>query len=164
MIDRNDPSGGLGLRQVMDRLLEDAVVTPRGMLNQAATLTGPALNAYEEGDHLVVEAQLPGWGPEDIDVTLEQGVLTIRGDAPAEQERRGRTYLIREHRAGRFARSVRLPETVDEDAVRADYEHGVLRLTLPKAARAKARRIEIGGGRQPAIIEGTKASAKGAAK
>jgi HSP20 family protein len=169
MIDRYDPSRGLGLRQVMDRLLEDAFVSPRGLTNQAGQVGGPALNIFEEGDHFVVEAHLPGLKPEDINVTLEQGVLTIQGEVTDEEERRERNYLVREHRVGRFGRSVRLPDTVDEDAVKASYEHGVLRLTLPKADRARTRRIQIGGGSQPAITggsgngEGTKGSAKTAA-
>ena len=69
MINRYDPIGrGLGLRQVMDRLLEDAVVMP----GQGATGGGPAVDAYEEGDELVVEAQLPGMKPADIDVSVEK--------------------------------------------------------------------------------------------
>jgi HSP20 family protein len=151
MIDRYDPSRGLGLRQVMDRLLEDAVISPQHPAGQAGGLASPTLDIYEEGEHFVVETHLPGLKPEDITVTLEQGVLTIQGETKAEEERKERNYLVREHRTGRFGRSIRLPETVDEDAVEASYEHGVLRLTLPKAERAKARRIQIGGGSPPAI-------------
>ena len=152
MLDRYDPAfRGAGLRQIMDQLLEDAFVMPRGFGGQAAALGGPALNAYEEGDHYVVEAQLPGMKPEDIDVSIEQGVLTIRGETTAGEERKERNYLIREHRSGRFSRSLRLPESVDPDAVQATYEQGVLRLTLPKVDRAKARRIQIGAGEQQAL-------------
>jgi HSP20 family protein len=101
------------------------------------------LNAYEEGDHYVVEAQLPGMKPDDINVSIEQGVLTIGGETKAEEERQDRNYLIREHRAGRFSRSLRLPDTVDPAAVQATYQDGVLRLTLAKGERAKAHRIQI---------------------
>ena len=155
MIDRYSPAAqALSLRQVMDRLLEDAFVSPRNVAGQPVSAGGPALNAYEEGDRFVVETQLPGMKPEDIDVRIEQGVLTIQGETKAEEERKERNYLIREHRMGRFSRSVRLPETVDPDAVQATYEHGVLRLTLPKAERAKARRIQIETGSQRAIAGG----------
>ena len=155
MIDRYSPAAqALSLRQVMDRLLEDAFVSPRNVAGQPGSAGGPALNAYEEGDHFVVETQLPGMKPEDIDVRIEQGVLTIQGETRAEEERKERNYLIREHRMGRFSRSVRLPETVDPDAVQATYENGVLRLTLPKAERAKARRIQIETGSQRAIAGG----------
>jgi HSP20 family protein len=155
MIDRYGPAGqALGLRQVMDRLLEDAFVSPARGASQPGSAGGPALNVYEEGDHLVVETQLPGMKAEDIDVNIEQGVLTIQGETRAEEERKERNYLIREHRTGRFSRSVRLPETVDPNAVEAIYEDGVLRLTLGKAERAKAHRIRIGTSTQGAIVGG----------
>ena len=153
MLDRHDPFGrSLGLRQVMDRLLEDAVVMPRGGDGQG--WSGPALNVYEDGDNLIVEAQLPGLKPEDLDINVEQGVLTISGQATAEEERKERNYLIREHRTGRFSRSLRLPATYDPDACQASFEHGVLRLSLPKSESAKPRRIQIGGGSQPAMTSG----------
>ncbi len=153
MLDRHDPLGRtLGLRQVMDRLLEDAVLMPRG--GDGPGWGGPALDAYEEGDTLVVEAQLPGLKPEDLDINVEQGVLTISGQTTAEEERKERNYLIREHRTGRFSRSLRLPATYNPDACQANFEHGVLRLSFPKSESAKPRRIQIGGGSQPAMTSG----------
>ena len=147
MLDRHEPVGRtLGLRQVMDRLLEDAVLMPRS--GDGPGWSGPALDAYEEGDTLIVEAQLPGLKPEDLDISVEQGVLTISGQTAAEEERTGRNYLIREHRTGRFSRSLRLPATYDADACQANFEHGVLRLVFPKSESAKPRRIQIGGGQQ----------------
>ena len=153
MLDRHDPfARTLGLRQVMDRLLEDAVVMPRGGDGQG--WSGPALNVYEDGDALIVEAQLPGLKPEDLDINVEQGVLTISGQTTAEEERKERNYLIREHRTGRFSRSLRLPATYNPDACQASFEHGVLRLAFPKSEAAKPRRIQIGGGSQPAMTSG----------
>jgi HSP20 family protein len=152
MLDRHDPFGrAMGLRQVMDRLLEDAFVMPRGDGQGAG---GPAFNVYEEGDNLLVEAHLPGIKPEDLDINVEQGVLTISGQAQAEEERTERNYLVREYRAGRFSRSLRLPATYNPDACQADFEHGVLRLSFPKSEAAKPRRIQIGGGSQPAMTSG----------
>jgi HSP20 family protein len=153
MLDRHDPFGRtLGLRQVMDRLLEDAVVMPRNGDGQG--WSGPALNVYEDGDALVVEAHLPGLRPEDLDINVEQGVLTISGQTTAEEERTERNYLIREHRTGRFSRSLRLPATYNPDACQANFEHGVLRLDFPKSESAKPRRIQIGGSSQPAMTSG----------
>lgn len=153
MIDRHDPfARTLGLRQVMDRLLEDAVVMPRNGDGQG--WSGPALNVYEDGDTLIVEAQLPGLKPEDLDINVEQGVLTISGQTTAEEERKERNYLIREHRTGRFSRSLRLPATYNPDACQANFEHGVLRLSFPKSESAKPRRIQIGMGSQPAMTSG----------
>lgn len=136
----------LSLRQIMDRLVGYAFVPPPGGIGQEGVGGGPALNAYDEGDHVIVEAQLPGMHPEDIDVSVKQGVLTIQGEMKADQEREERNYLFREHRTGRFSRSVRLPETIDSDGVKATYEHGVLRLTLPKAVHTKTHRIRVEDG------------------
>ena len=155
MLDRHDAFGrAMGLRQVMDRLLEDAVVMPRGGDGQG--VGGPALNVYEEGDQLTVEAQLPGLQPEDLDINVEQGVLTISGQTTTEEERKERNYLVREHRTGRFSRSLRLPATYDSEGCTANFEHGVLRLAFPKSEAAKPRRIQIGGGSQPAMASGQK--------
>ncbi|MDP8901299.1 MAG: Hsp20/alpha crystallin family protein [Actinomycetota bacterium] len=152
MLDRHDPFGrAMGLRQMMDRLLEDAVVMPRG---DGQGWGGPALNVYEDGDTLVVEAQVPGMKPEDLDINVEQGVLTISGQTTAEEERKERNYLIREHRTGRFSRSLRLPATYNPDACQATFEQGVLRLAFPRSEAAKPRRIQIGGGSQPAMASG----------
>ncbi len=157
MLDRHDPfARSLGLRQVMDRLLEDAVVMPRN--GDGRGWGGPALNVYEDGDELIVEAQLPGMKPEDLDINVEQGVLTISGQTTAEEERKERNYLIREHRTGRFSRSLRLPATYNPDACQANVEHGVLRLSFPKSEAAKPRRIQIGGGSQPAMTSGKSTS------
>jgi HSP20 family protein len=162
MIERYDPFGRLmSLRQMMDRLMEDAFIVPRE--GQPTGMGSTALNVYEEGDNLVVEAQLPGMKPEDIDVSVERGVLTIRGQTKAEEERKERNYLVREHRTGSFVRSVRLPETADPDKAQATFENGVLRLAFPRIEQAKPRRIQVGSGGQQALAgEGqTGASAQG---
>jgi HSP20 family protein len=157
MLDRHDAFGrALGLRQVMDRLLEDAVVMPRG--GDGQSMGGPALNVYEEGDQLTVEAQIPGLKPEDLDINVEQGVLTISGQTTTDEERKERNYLVREHRTGRFSRSLRLPATYDSEGCTASFEHGVLRLAFPKSEAAKPRRIQIGGGSQSAMTSGQKPS------
>jgi HSP20 family protein len=134
----------MGLRQMMDRLMEDAFVMPR----QGGEGGGPSMDVYEEGDALVVEAHVSGFKPDDLDINVEQGVLTISGQAEAEQERKERNYLVREQRAGRFSRSLRLPATYDADGCTARFEDGVLRLVFPKSEAAKPRRIQIGGGQQ----------------
>ena len=155
MIDRYPSSGPtMGLRQVMDRLLEDAVVMPRGGDGDGQGWGGPALNVYEEGDQLTVQAQVPGLKPEDLDINVEQGVLTISGQTTREEERKERNYLVREHRTGRFSRSLRLPATYDVDACTASFEHGVLKLAFPKSEAAKPHRIQVGGASQPAMTNG----------
>jgi HSP20 family protein len=146
----------MGLRQVMDRLLEDAVVMPRPGDGQG--VSGPALNVYEENDQLTVEAQLPGLKAEDLDINVEQGVLTISGQTTTQEERKERNYLVREHRTGRFSRSMRLPATYNSDGCKANFEDGVLRLVFPKSEAAKPRRIQIGGAGQPSVASGKSGS------
>lgn len=153
MIDRHPPFGpAMGLRQVMDRLLEDAFVMPRAGEGQG--WQGPSMNVYEEKDTLVVEAQTPGIKPDDLDINVEQGVLTISGQTASEEERKERNYLVREHRTGRFSRSMRLPATYDAEACQASFEDGVLRLVFPKSEAAKPRRIQVGTGGQTAMPTG----------
>jgi HSP20 family protein len=157
MIERYDPFGrATSLRQLMDNLLSEAFVMPREG-RRGSTGSAP-LNMYEEGDTLVVEAELPGMKPEDIDVSVERGMLTIRAQSKSEEERKERNYLVREQRRGSFVRSIRLPETFNADACKAQFENGLLRLTFPKSERARPRRIEIsGGGQQTAQAGGTEA-------
>jgi HSP20 family protein len=161
MIERYDPFGrATSLRQMMDRLLEDAFVMPRGSRGDSwgGQSGGPSLDIYEEGDNLIVEAQLPGIKPEDVDVTVEQGVLTISGKMEREEERKERNYLIRERQTGRFNRALRLPASYNPDACKADFDNGVLRLTFPKAEEARPRRIQISGGGQR-VVEGQRREA-----
>ena len=143
MIDRHAAWGQqpVGLRQVMDRLFEDAVVAPRQ--GGAAGWSGPALDVYEEGDNLTFEAQLPGLQPDAIDVHVERGVLTISGRIAAGPESQGRNYLVREQRVGQFSRSLQLPATYTADPSQATYEQGMLRLVFPKSEQAKPRRIQL---------------------
>jgi HSP20 family protein len=112
------------------------------------------MDVYEEGDHIVVEAHLPGLKPDDLEVHVERGVLTISGRSEAEQERKERNYLLREQRVGRFTRSVQLPASYTADPSEATFEQGVLRLVFPKAEEAKPRRIQLGTGSQRAVRGG----------
>jgi HSP20 family protein len=158
MIDRYDPfARTMGLRQVMDRLLEDAVVMPRSGGPQGS----PSVDVYEEGDTLVIEAQVPGFTPDNLDVNVENGVLTISGQTEAEEERKERNYLLREKRSARFTRSLHLPPSCAPDPTEAIFEHGVLRLVFPKTDQAKPRRIHIGGNGQQAITNGQQKTTAG---
>jgi len=142
MLDRYEPFGrAMGLRQVMDRLLEDAFIAPR----PGGAEGSPSVDVYEEGDNLIVEAHAPGFKPEHLDVNVERGGLTISGQSEAEEERKERHYLLREKRSGRFTRSLQLPPSYTADPTQATFEHGVLRLVFPKAEEAKSRRIQLSG-------------------
>src|SRR5919112_2389451 len=101
---------------------------------QGAAEWAPAIDAVQKDDDLVVRAELPGAKPEEVEITLHQGVLTISGkrEEQSEEERGG--YLVRERRSGSFRRSIHLPEGVDEDNIRARFEHGVLEVSIQGGA------------------------------
>src|ERR671919_538113 len=114
------------------------------------------LDVVQEGDNIVVKATVPGVSPEDIDVSIENDVLTIKGHTKEEREHQEGDYLMRERRAGSFYRALRLPDTVDSDKAQPHYEHGVLSITFPRMESKKAKRLQItrGQGSEGQMIEG----------
>lgn len=104
------------------------------------------LDIVRDGDNITVQASLPGVQPDDIDVTIEGGVLTIKADTQAVEEREDGGYVVRERRAGSFHRSLRLPENVDADKVEPRYENGVLTISLPVAESKKAKHLKVSAG------------------
>ena len=101
------------------------------------------LNVSEKTDSFLVEAAIAGVAPEDVEIKIEDDVLTIRGTFEDRQEDEGERYLRREIRFGSFERSLRLGPTVDVENAEASFDNGLLALTLPKRADAKPRTIEI---------------------
>ncbi len=104
------------------------------------------LDIVRDGDTVTVKASLPGVLPEDIDVTIEGGVLSIKADTKVEEEREDGGYVVRERRAGSFHRSLRLSDNVDTDKVEPRYENGVLTITLPVAESKKAKHLTVAVG------------------
>ena len=111
------------------------------------------LDVAADGDDFVIRASLPGVAPENIQVSIEDNVLTIRGETASHFETAEGSYLMRERRSGSFHRSLRLPGTVDQDKAEPRYEHGVLTITLPKAEAKKAKQFEVKAAEGPAAIE-----------
>jgi len=103
----------------------------------------PHVDIYENKDHIVLEAELPGMKREDFDVSVENNVITLRGERHFEKKDESDNYHRVERAYGSFTRSFTLPNTVTAEGARADYSNGVLRVTLPKREETKARRIEI---------------------
>jgi HSP20 family protein len=101
------------------------------------------LDVEQDDNNVVVSASLPGVRPEDIQVTTEDGVLTIEAEAGGDSESKEGDYLIRERRNGSYHRSVRLPDNVDADKGVSSYEHGVLTISFPKQEAKKPKRLEI---------------------
>jgi HSP20 family protein len=103
----------------------------------------PAVDIHEEGDHLVLSAELPGMRREDIDISVENGTLTVKGERRRDAQVKEDSYVRVERHYGVFSRSFSLPTNVDTSAIRASYREGILRLVLPKAAEARAKRIPV---------------------
>lgn len=104
---------------------------------------GLSLDVAEEDNNYVVKASLPGMKPEDIDVTLTDNVLTIKGEMKKDDEVKEENYFLRERRYGAFSRSVTLPAAVDPNQIEAHYDQGVLTLRLPKSEAVRPKRISI---------------------
>ena len=107
----------------------------------------PAVNVEESGDAIVLTAEVPGMTRDDIEIDLENNVLTIHGEKAHESQEGGeeKKYHVWERRYGSFQRSFTLPRTVRPDDISAEYRNGVLTVRMPKAAEAKTRKISIGG-------------------
>jgi len=103
----------------------------------------PALDVYQDKDNVVVETQLPGVDPENVNISIENDVLTIEGRAEKKTEVDEKNYYRKEIRSGSFHRAVALPTSVAGEKAAADYSGGVLKITIPKEERAKPKQIKI---------------------
>ena len=113
-----------------------------GIGDEATTWALP-LDLVEHDNEVVVSASLPGFKTEDVEVTVEKGVLSIKAERTIEEEKHNGSYLIRERRNGAFRRSIRLPETVDAENADTGYADGVLTVTFPRLEATKPKRLEI---------------------
>lgn len=126
----------------MDRLRQRFWGSGYGREREPAAWAIP-LDVVEKDGEIEVHASLPSVDPKDVEVSTDDGVLTIRVEAKEEREEESDKYLLRERRRGAFYRAVRLPETVDAERAQAHYDRGVLTVTFPKAEGKKAHRIAV---------------------
>ena len=133
------------MRSAIERLLSD---WPSAFTDGGFGEVAPALDVCDSGDAYVVESELPGVNPDDVEVVIEGRTLTIKGRFAEDREEDGHNYLLRERRRGQFMRAVALPGMVEVDQVTSKYEDGELIITLPKAEQNRARRVQIEGGHQ----------------
>jgi HSP20 family protein len=111
-----------------------------------ATEWAPALDVLREDGDIVVRAELPGVKQEDVDITYQNGVLTISGERKVEEQKEGSGYYVRERRYGSFRRSMSLPEGTDESSITARFQDGVLEVRIQGAAAVQEpKRIQIEG-------------------
>jgi len=123
----------------MDKMMDSMLPAVRG--NQFGFT--PAVDMYEDKDNIVVETQLGGIDPEKVDISIENNVLTIKGESEKKSEIDDKNYYRKEIRRGSFYRSIPLPTKVDGEAASAVNEDGVLKITVPKASEIKPKTIKI---------------------
>lgn len=159
----------VSLREAMDRLVADSFVGGpfQGLWSGGSSngnRAGLPLDVYATNDAVTVYAAIPGLGPEDVEISVNQGTVTISGELPnaaRSEEAQGATWYLHELGSGSFQRSVTLPVEIESTKADATIENGVLRLHLPKADRAKPRQIKIRasrGGDEAALSEGEQKS------
>lgn len=141
---RWDPTAEFNsLRSAMDRLFEQSFGrTANGRSDELETRT-LSLDVIETNTDFVVKAAIPGVDPKDVDITINDDVLTISGQYKSEAEEKDHAYIRRELHWGGFHRSLKLPPTVEADKANAKFEHGMLELTLPKRPEARSRSLKI---------------------
>jgi len=143
------------LQNEMNRLFSTFFDAPASTTSNAGTLRRwiPAMDLVETEDDFVLRADLPGLTEKDVNIELEDNVLTISGERKAESEHRKEGYYRVERAFGSFARSLTLPEGVDPEQVRANFDRGVLEVRVPKPEQRKPRKVTIsaGGGAEKAI-------------
>ncbi len=139
------------LRNAMDRLFDDSIVRPSALTSGQETAL--PLDVYQTAKDVVVKASLPGYKPEEVDITITGDTLTIKGEHQEEKETKEEDYWLQERHYGSFARSVTIPVEVKSDKAEASFDDGVLTLTLPKAEVVKPKQIKV---KPSKMIEGEK--------
>jgi HSP20 family protein len=134
----------VSLRDAVNRLFEDSFIRPGAwpMPFEAAALSIPT-DLIETQDSVIVKMSAPGVKPEDIDISVVGETLTIRGETKSEEHFEEASYIRKERRFGSFQRTLSLPTGVTSDKARAEFENGVLTLTLPKAEEARPKSIKV---------------------
>ena len=145
------------LQDRMNRLFRDSFTEGR---DEALTTTGfaPAVDVYEDEHNVTLKIEVPGIEEKDIDVRIENNLLTVHGERKFEKEEKEENYRRIERQYGSFTRSFTLPNTVDAEKVNANYDKGVLKITLAKKAEAKPKQIKVNVGSDKTL------DAKGAGK
>lgn len=131
------------MRDMFDRFFDDGLARPSLFDGNVYGMRDMPIDVLEEGDNIVVTASVPGVKPDALHVEVEDDTLRIWAESKEETERKDEDYFIRERRFGRVERFVSLPYHVNSDKAKAEFEDGVLNLTLPKAAEALRKEIKV---------------------
>ncbi len=132
----------VSLRDAMNQLFQDSFIRPGNLL---MPFDGQqlAVDVIENKDEVIVKASVPGIKPDELDITLTGDLLTIKGETKSEEDIKEGSYVRKERRFGAFSRTLTLPTTVVSDKAKAEFENGVLTLTLPKAEEVKPKTIKV---------------------
>jgi HSP20 family protein len=142
ILTRWEPFRGVStLQDQINRLFNDSF--PKTDEEASLTTWAPAVDIYETEHELVVKADLPEVDPKDLDIRVENNILTIRGERKFEKKVNEENYLRVERAYGSFTRSFTLANTVNTEAIKADYQNGVLALVIPKREEAKPKQIKV---------------------
>jgi len=141
------------LQNEMNRLFGSAFDTPTPGSGGALRRWMPAMDLVEADEHFVLRADLPGMSEEDVNIEVEERVLTISGERKAEHTETKDGYQRFERAFGAFSRSLTLPEGIDAEAVSASFDRGVLEVRIPKPEQRKPRKISIGVGNAPKTLD-----------
>lgn len=127
----------------MERMLDEVSSGIRSRKENGKSRFMPAVDVYEEKGNVVVEAPLAGVSPDNVEVNIENGILSLKGESKKEHEVDDEDYYRKEVRSGSFFRQISLPASVDEDKVSAEFSDGVLKVTCPKEEKDKGRTVEV---------------------
>jgi HSP20 family protein len=136
--------GAVSLQEQLQRFFHEAL--DRGSDESGLTTWAPAVDIYETEHELVVKTDLPDIRPEELDIRVENNLLTIRGERKFEKKVNENNYLRLERTYGSFSRSFSLANTVNSEAIKAEYKDGVLTLNVPKREEAKPKQIKVNVG------------------
>ena len=135
------------IQSEMNRMLAETLRRMPQMPTSESTGWTPVVDVVTKDNDMVIRAELPGMKREDVDVSLQNGVLTISGERKEEEEHKDAGYLVKERRYGSFRRSMTLPESIGEDKIRASFKDGLLEVTVEGAG------MQVEGGPQRIAIE-----------
>jgi HSP20 family protein len=136
----------VGLQERMNRLFDESfrgINRTSGEEDWVGGSWAPAVDIYEQNGNIVLKAELPGVDPKDVDVRVENNILTLRGERKLDNEVKRENYHRVERAYGSFTRSFTLPNVVDTEKIKAEYKDGLLRMTLPKKDEARPKQISI---------------------
>lgn len=141
---RWDPFRDLAtLRERMNRLFEEAYTSRGEEKDMVASTWNPSVDIYEKENELVLKAELPGIDENDIEIKIEDNTITLKGDRKFEKETKEENYHRIERSYGSFYRSFTLPQNIDQENIKAESENGILKITMPKKAELKPKKVKI---------------------